>query len=340
MTVRSISASRTRGLRHAVLRPGEPWDACAYPGDYDLETLHVGAFAGGALVGVASVYRQAPPGQDDPGAWRLRGMATDPGARGQGHGAALLGACIGHVARMGGRVLWCNARTPATAFYTRHGFTVHAEVFEIPPIGPHVLMDRPVALADDARGLPVDPQAEQMHTDRLVLRRWRTDDLDAFAAVNADEQTMATVGPGRPLSREESAAALDTLVVHWETHGFGLWAVEERATGQLIGRAGLWHPPDWPDTEVGWLLARDRWGQGLATEAGWASLAYGFRRRRIDRIGCIMRPGNTASERVARKIGMHPASDTTWRGNPVRTYAITREQWEGAQGSGRVAPPG
>lgn len=333
MTVRSISASQTRRLRHEVLRPQEPWDATDYPGDPDGVTMHVGAFSGASLVGVGSVFREAPVGHDDPHAWRLRGMATDPRARIRGHATAVLDACIGHVARMGGRVLWCNARTPATAFYGRRGFTTHGEVFEIPPIGPHVVMDRPVTASDEARGLRVDPAAERVTTDRLVLRRWRPDDLDVFAAVNADAQTMATVGPGRPLTHDESARALEVLAGHWETHGFGLWAVEERATGRLIGRAGLWHPPDWPDAEVGWLLARDHWGRGLATEAGRASLDYGFRGRRMDRIGSIMRPGNVASERVAARIGMAATGDTSWRGNPVRTYTITREQWEA------LAPP-
>lgn len=328
MTVRSISASQSRGLRHAVLRAAQPREAAEYPGDTDASTLHVGAFADGALVGVASVYRQAPPDRDgDEHAWRLRGMATHPSARGRGHGAALLGACLGHVARQGGRRLWCNARTPAAGFYTRHGFARLGEVFDIPPIGPHVVMEREVIASDSALGLVADRETERITTLRLVLRRWRADDLDALAAINADAETMGKIGLSRPLSRAESARSLATLDEHWQVHGFGLWAVEERATGRLIGRAGLWHPPDWPDTEIGWLLARDRWGQGLATEAARAGLAYGFGHRRIDRLGSIMRPDNTASERVAVRIGMRFAGDTTWRGNPVRTYAITREEW-------------
>lgn len=327
MTVRSISAHQTRGLRHAVLRSDQGWEATDYPGDTAASTLHVGAFAGPSLVGVASVYREPLPGFRDEDGWRLRGMATDPAARGRGHGAALLRSCIGHVARMGGRRLWCNARTPAADFYARHGLTRRGEEFDIPPMGPHVVMDRVVTAADAALGLCADPGAERRTTARLVLRRWQTEDLDALAAVNADAEIMRTVGPGRPLSRAESAQALDTLMEHWHLHGFGLWAVEERTTGRLIGRAGLWHPPDWPDVEVGWLLARESWGCGLATEAGREALVYAFEHRHILRLGSIIRPGNTASERVAERLGMHPGGDTTWRGNPVRTYTLTREQW-------------
>ncbi|HVM00346.1 MAG TPA: GNAT family N-acetyltransferase [Egibacteraceae bacterium] len=334
MTVRSISASQTRRLRQAILRPGQAWADTAYPGDPDASTLHVGAFAGDALVGVASVYAEAPPGQQDPAAWQLRGMATVPAVRGQGHGAALLRAVVGHVARMGGVRLWCNARTPATGFYARHGFASRGEEFVIDGIGPHVVMERAVAPADERLGLPPDPAAQRVETPRLLLRRWRTADLEAFASVNADAETMRTVGSGRPLTAEESARALEGLVGHWEVHGFGLWAVEERATGRLIGRAGLWHPPDWPDLEIGWLIARDQWGRGFATEAARAGLAYGFAQRRADRVGSIIRPGNVASERVATRVGMRSAGDTTWRGNPVRTYTITRAEWDATAHAG------
>lgn len=328
MTVRSISAEQTRTLRHVVLRPDEPWDATAYPGDTAATTLHVGAFAGDDLVGIASVYAEPPPGDVDETAWRLRGMATLPSARGHGHGSALLAACVGHVARLGGRRLWCNARTPAAGFYERSGFTRRGRVFEIAPIGPHVVMERPVDPSEESLGLAPDPAAERVVTARLVLRRWRPDDLDAFAAINADPETMRAVGSGQPLSGEESARALEALEGHWNVHGFGLWAVEERATGRLIGRAGLWHPPDWPDPELGWLLARDRWGQGLATEAARAGLAYGFGERRLDRVGSLIRPGNAASERVAQRLGMRLHGERTWRGNTVRRYLLTRTEWE------------
>lgn len=328
MILRSISASQTWELRHTLLRPTEPMGATDYPGDASASTLHVGAFAGGALVGIASVYPQPPPGEHDGTAWRLRGMATIPAVRGRGHGSAMLLACVAHVARQGGTRLWCNARTPAVGFYLRHDFARRGEEFDIAPIGPHVVMERRVTGADAALGLAPDPAAERVVTPRLVLRRWQPDDLDAFARINADEETMATVGPSRALSSQESARALEVLMRHWEIHGFGLWAVEEAGAGRLIGRAGLWHPPDWPDVEVGWLLARDRWGRGLATEAARASLAYGFRTRRLDRVGSIIRPGNVASERVATRIGMRLHGDTTWRGNPVRTYRLTRQDWE------------
>lgn len=150
MSVRLISAGQTRTLRHGVLRPGQPMAATDYPGDADASTRHVGSFEGDVLVSVGSVYREAPAGEHDDGAWRLRGMATAPHAVGRGHGSAVLRALIGHVARLDGTRLWCNARTPAAGFYERHGFAHVGEEFEIPPIGPHLFMQRTVTVADEA----------------------------------------------------------------------------------------------------------------------------------------------------------------------------------------------
>lgn len=324
MTVRSISARQSRALRHALLRPHQPAAAAVYPGDTDASTLHAGAFAGGELVGVGSVYREAPPGEDDPDAWRLRGMATLPAVRGRGHAGALLAACLGHAARLGGSRLWCNARTPAAGFYARHGFTREGAEFDLPPIGPHWFMQRPLAAEDAALALAPDPAAQAVETERLLLRAWRASDVDAYAVLHADPLAMRHVGPGRPLTREEAATGLAALVGRWEVHGFGWWAVEERATSRVIGRAGLWHPPGWPDPELGWLLARDRWGKGFATEAARAALAYGFDDRRMDRVTSIIRVANSASQRVAARLGMRVGGETTWRGNAARWYVIDR----------------
>lgn len=323
MTVRSISARQTRVLRHALLRPHQPAGAAVYPNDTGPATLHVGAFAGGELVGVASVFSEPPAGQDAPAAWRLRGMATLPAARGAGHAGALLLACVGHAARLGGSLLWCNARTPAAGFYARYGFARVGAEFDLPPIGPHWFMRRPLTPADVALALVTDPAAEAIETERLLLRAWRTSDVDAYAALHADPD-LRHVGPGRPLARDEAAAGLEGLIGHWEVHGFGRWAVEERSTARVIGCAGLSHPPGWPDPELGWLLARDRRGQGYATEAGRAALAYGFGDRRVDRVTSITRLAETAAQRVAARLGMRAGGETTWRGDTARWYVIDR----------------
>lgn len=140
LLIRLVSAEEVRPLRHRVLRPGQAFDETAYPGDDLPDTVHLGAFDGVRLVGVASLYRE---GRDGPG-WRLRGMATDAGVRGGGYGAALLAGCVGHVAASGGGDLWCNARMSAVGFYRRAGFEILSEEFDVPGIGAHVVMGRAV----------------------------------------------------------------------------------------------------------------------------------------------------------------------------------------------------
>ena len=140
--IRRIDATDTRPLRHAILRPNQPFEATVYPLDDEPASGHFGAFLGGRLVGVASVFNEDRPGDTDPRAWRLRGMATREDARGQGIGGALLQACLDYIRAAGGTTLWFNARTTTAAFYSRFGFVVQGEVFDIPGIGPHVIMER------------------------------------------------------------------------------------------------------------------------------------------------------------------------------------------------------
>jgi ribosomal protein S18 acetylase RimI-like enzyme len=130
------------------LRPRQKPEELVYPGDAEPDSLHAGCFVGGNLVGIASAVRRPMPDRPAPGAWQLRGMAVLPEFRGKGLGADLLRACISHVARHGGTVLWCNARTPAAGFYRHLGFNIEGEEFHIPVSGPHFLMWRAVSSKD------------------------------------------------------------------------------------------------------------------------------------------------------------------------------------------------
>jgi len=114
---------------------------------------------------------------------------------------------------------------------------------------------------------------------------------------------MRHMGRG-PMSRDESAAALRRHEAHWERHGFGLLAVTERASGDLIGRSGVQYHRAWPDDpEVGWALDPSRWGRGLATEAGRACLDWGFGELGFARLVSITTEENVASRRVMAKLG-------------------------------------
>src|SRR5690348_3602029 len=120
MLVREISTAETRPLRQEVLRPHETLEQLGRHEPAD--AYAVGVFDGPRLVAVGFV---SPEGE--PGSWRLRAMATAPGARCKGAGTAVLDALCNHAARRGARRVWCNARTPAVAFYRRAGFRVISE---------------------------------------------------------------------------------------------------------------------------------------------------------------------------------------------------------------------
>lgn len=153
ITVEPITAEQTHPLRMAVLRPGRPVSECIFPGDDAELTLHVGAMLDGRIMGIGSMYHEARPA-DAPGtvelvadhaadtAWRLRGMASDPGLRRRGVGRAVLQACEEHARANGGTLAWCNARTPAIAFYEANGWTAFGEEFDIPTAGPHFVMEK------------------------------------------------------------------------------------------------------------------------------------------------------------------------------------------------------
>lgn len=139
--IRQVSTEEIRPLRHRILRPNRTYEETLYPGDDLDDTVHLGAFDGDRLLGIASLYREDRQG-GPPGGWRLRGMATDAGVRGAGFGAALLAGCVERSAASGGTELWCNARMPAVGFYRRAGFEVVSEEFDVPGIGRHVAMVR------------------------------------------------------------------------------------------------------------------------------------------------------------------------------------------------------
>ncbi len=143
MTVelRVVAVEVVRPLRHAVLRPGMALAESVYPADELDGTLHVAVCEGDAVIGTATVF---PEPYDLRPAWRLRGMAVAEGRRGEGIGSRLLAEVLEQVRLRGADLLWCNARTEALAFYTRHGFTVVGEEFLAAHGVPHYLAVRPL----------------------------------------------------------------------------------------------------------------------------------------------------------------------------------------------------
>ncbi|MFP5389880.1 MAG: GNAT family N-acetyltransferase [Thermoleophilia bacterium] len=176
------------------------------------------------------------------------------------------------------------------------------------------------------------PTQPTLKTDRLKLRRWREDDLEAFAALNSDPAVMEHFPA--PLTREQSDELVERIEAGFGSNGFGLWALEVRATGEFIGFAGLAVPEFeahfMPAVEIGWRLARSAWGHGYATEAGKAALAYGFEQAGLDEIVSFTTVANRRSRVVMERLGMshdpaddfdHPGLPT---GHPQRRHVLYR----------------
>jgi len=111
---------------------------------------------------------------------------------------------------------------------------------------------------------------------------------------------------------------------HWGLRGFGLWAVEERSTGELVGRVGCWRPEGWPGLEIGWTLRRASWGRGYATEAARSALDVALEELKQSHVISMIHSENAASIRVARRLGMRLEGRAELMGYPVVVYGIRR----------------
>jgi RimJ/RimL family protein N-acetyltransferase len=169
-----------------------------------------------------------------------------------------------------------------------------------------------------------------LETERIVLRMFREEDLDAYAAMCADTEVMRYLGDGKALTRSEAWRQMALILGHWRLRGFGLWAVEERATGTLLGRIGFFEPEGWPGFELGWMLRRASWGQGYATEGARRALDHAFIAMERDHLISLIRPANRASIRVAERLGQTLEGRTDLYGHDVLIYGITRAAWRPA----------
>ncbi len=179
-------------------------------------------------------------------------------------------------------------------------------------------------------------------TPRLTLRRWRTSDREPFARINSDPRVMEFF-PG-VLTREESDQAADRIQAHFEKHGFGLCAAELRETGVFTGFVGLAVPSFeahfTPCVEIGWRLAAEHWGCGLATEGAREMVRYAFEVAGLEELVSMTVPANLRSRRVMEKLGMtrNPADafdhPNVPEGHLLRShvlYRLRRSSWRATQ---------
>jgi len=157
------------------------------------------------------------------------------------------------------------------------------------------------------------PADAVISTPCLLLRPWREEDLEPFAAMNADPRVMQFLP--KALTRAESEAVIERNRRRIERHGFGVWSIEAPAVAPFVGRVGMSvfeaDVPFAPCVEIGWRLAFDHWGKGYATEAARAALDFGFATLALHEIVAFTVPANVRSRAVMERLGMtrDPADD-------------------------------
>jgi RimJ/RimL family protein N-acetyltransferase len=176
--------------------------------------------------------------------------------------------------------------------------------------------------------------AVDIETSRLVLRPFREEDLDAWSSICSAPEVMRYASmAGAPLTREQSGVWLRSMQDHWQIHGYGMWAVEEKETGCLIGRVGLQYPPGFPETEVAWMLGTAHWGRGFAAEGACAAVEQGFSTVGRTKLISLIFPENARSIRLAERLGERYESDFHLAGHRLLLYSISREEWRAGRTS-------
>jgi len=165
-----------------------------------------------------------------------------------------------------------------------------------------------------------------LETERLVLRPLRADDLDEIATLLGDEEGLLRWGA--PLDRDGAHGWIDRNLARYRDDGFGRCAVISRETGELVGDCGLIRTSveGSSEVELGWIVRRSLWGQGIATEAATAWRDYAFDVLGLGRIVSMVSEHNPASRRVAEKLGMTVERTAVWENAPMLMYALHAQQ--------------
>ena len=169
------------------------------------------------------------------------------------------------------------------------------------------------------------PDVPRLDTQRLTLRRFEPADLMAWhRMLNDPEVSRFLPFQGEPVPMDRLEAGLGRGWQHWHDRGYGVWAVSELGSTDLIGHCGLRYLDEIHETEVLYALDRPYWGRGLATEAAGAVLAFGFDRTDLDHIVAFAVPENVASTRVMEKLGMQYEGEAHLFDLDLVRYAIDR----------------
>ncbi|MFL5822718.1 MAG: GNAT family N-acetyltransferase [Solirubrobacteraceae bacterium] len=173
----------------------------------------------------------------------------------------------------------------------------------------------------------------RIQTPRLLLRPMTVRDLDDVLELHREPTIIEFLGSTTPdLARER----LELCEENWRERGHDLMAVLERSSGRFLGRMGLRFWPELGETEAGWALRRQAWGQGYATEAARTVIDWGFRTLPLGYVTAMIRPDNSRSLSVARRLAMQPIRDDVMFEIPVIVHAIDRERWGVGEGRDEI----
>ena len=170
-------------------------------------------------------------------------------------------------------------------------------------------------------------------TERLILRPLEESDLGPYTDMLLAPDVRRSLHLPEDFSRADAWRGMAAWRGQWELRGSGQWALEERAGGRFVGRAGLHLPerPDWPGLEVGWALHPSRWGHGYATEAGQRSITYAFEVLGADEVFSVILPENRRSQAVAGRLGLSLLEErvlSSFPGSPHGIWRLGRDEWE------------
>jgi RimJ/RimL family protein N-acetyltransferase len=157
-----------------------------------------------------------------------------------------------------------------------------------------------------------------LESERLRLRGWREDDLNAYAAFIANEVTVRFLGGTG--DRPNAWRRMAMLLGHWALRGYGPWVIEDKASGQWVGYSGLWKPEGWPEPELMWGLAAHAHGRGYATEAAQRGREFAYRELGWTTLTSFIDPRNEPSLRVARRLSAVHERDIQLGDNQVGLY--------------------
>jgi RimJ/RimL family protein N-acetyltransferase len=171
-------------------------------------------------------------------------------------------------------------------------------------------------------------------TARLRLEPFVPSHLDGLNAMNADPEVMRYIS-GRPETREETLAVIERVQARWRAFGYSWWSFLEHAGGQLVGagciqdlrRTDSPQPDPACPLEIGWRLRRDRWHQGLASEAASAMADFAFGPLSAPELYAVCDPANAASAAVMQRLGMDDLGLDTWYGQRLQTYRTSAARW-------------